>query len=100
MRFTIIKYFFRSSTFYKCFKNKFYSSTFIFDKSITNEEIMNAIKKSAGKYLTNIYLFDNNYYINIDEISYQKFLTLIEFSSFIYGDELLDIKNKLLLVNK
>ena len=31
---------------------------FIFDKSITNEEIIKEIKKSAGKYLTNIELFD------------------------------------------
>ena len=31
---------------------------FIFDKSITNEEIMSEIKKAAGKYLTNIELFD------------------------------------------
>ena len=31
---------------------------FVFDKSITNEEIMNEIKKSGGKYLTSIELFD------------------------------------------
>ena len=31
---------------------------FIFDNKITNEEIISEIKKSAGKYLTNIELFD------------------------------------------
>ena len=31
---------------------------FIFDKSIKNEDILQAIKKSCGKYLTNIELFD------------------------------------------
>lgn len=31
---------------------------FIIDKNITNEEILKEIKKSAGKYLTNIELFD------------------------------------------
>ena len=31
---------------------------FVFDKKITNEEIMDAIKKAGGKYLVNIELFD------------------------------------------
>ena len=31
---------------------------FVIDKKITNEEILKEIKKSAGKYLTNIELFD------------------------------------------
>ena len=31
---------------------------FIFDKNITNEEIIDAIKKTGGKYLVNIELFD------------------------------------------
>ena len=37
---------------------------FIFDKKITNEEIMTEIKKAAGKYLSNILLFDLYEYDN------------------------------------
>ena len=43
------------------------------------------------------YLLDDNYYINIDAISYHKFLNMLEFSSFIYGEEANNIKNKLVV---
>ena len=47
-----------------------------------------------------LYIYDNNYYLNIDKIAYKEFITSIEFCDIIYGKELDKIKSKLLLLTK
>ncbi len=41
-------------------------------------------------------LFNNKYYINIDDLSEKEFLLMTEFCSCVYGDELEKIQDKLL----
>ena len=40
------------------------------------------------------YFFDNNYYIDINNLSYIEFLKSTEYSEFVYGNALESIKNK------
>ena len=59
-----------------------------------NEEVYLKFADYIFSKQENVNIFDTSYYLNVNEISYKKFLNLVEFSSFIYGDELLELKNK------
>ena len=52
------------------------------------------------KSFNNIYYFDNNYYVDSRCIKEKDFYSLIEFSEFVYGKDLEQIKNKLNLIVK
>ena len=47
---------------------------------------------------TNIYFYNDKYYLNIKEVSLKDQLYLSEFSKYIYGDNVRKIKNKFVLV--
>ena len=46
----------------------------------------------------NIYHFKDNYYISIDNLSDSDFLSMIEFSKPVYGEDLTSVKNKFKLI--
>ena len=47
-----------------------------------------------------VYVINNNYYMDIDKLSNKDFLSMIEFCSVIYGDELEKLKEKLIVYEK
>lgn len=47
-----------------------------------------------------VYVINGNYYINIDEVSKKDFLSMIEFGSIIYGEELAKVKKELIVYEK
>lgn len=48
----------------------------------------------------NVYLFENNYYIGVKDLSNKEFLSMIEFCELIYGEDLERIKEHLKLLVK
>lgn len=47
-----------------------------------------------------LFYLDNNYYIDINDVSLNEFYNVLEFSEFIYGDELDSVKGKMNLLVK
>ena len=48
----------------------------------------------------NVEMFDNKYYININNISEKDFLSFIEFGRYVYGEDINTIKSKLHYLTK
>lgn len=71
---------------------------FIVKKNITSEEIMKIIKKTGGKLLTNIEVFDvytgNN--VNSDEKSIAYSLTFLDMTKTLNDEEVMNIFNKII----
>ena len=48
---------------------------------------------------SDIFYYDDNYYVNIKKLNKLEFLKLTEFGTIVYGKDVLDIKNRLIKVN-
>ena len=48
---------------------------------------------------SDIFYYDDNYYVNIKKVSKREFLKLTEFGEIVYGNEVSRIKNKLVKLN-
>ncbi len=66
-------------------------------KVYENSDIFLKFNDYFLKEKKSFYTLDNNYYIDINKITNKEFLSMIEFCNIIYGENLLKIKDQLLI---